>query len=423
MVVLSFSACEFSFNWGDDENFEDEIISENDDLVDVLIADDSDEDIDLSDYEQDVTVNDEDVEDDSDEDVSDDEDVEDDSDDVSDDEDVEDDSDEDVSDDEDVEDDSDDVSDDEDVEDDSPQVDVYDGPNFLTLNSPSDEDIFSEEPIVFSGVVSPNTSKVVVTWTADEFCMGDSCTGKVLEDVYKLQNFKYGDESFKYQAKESFDNLQMGTNNYEIVAYFDDGKTSSESLTVYYHPGGAEAGKPVIYLYPEESMEVFVNVEPNNGISISDPEIADGWNVMANPNGEILNLADNKVYPYLFWEGFVTDFETPEEGFMISVDEVDSFFDEKLSILGLNSIEIADFKEFWVPVLSDENYYFITFVSQEDFDDYAPLTVEPKPDSVIRVFFDYKGFDAPVSVEEQNLIPVEREGFAVVEWGGRLYRK
>ncbi|MCK4828607.1 hypothetical protein KA005_73430 [bacterium] len=61
-------------------------------------------------------------------------------------------------------------------------------------------------------------------------------------------------------------------------------------------------------------------------------------------------------------------------------------------------------------------------MSQKDFDSYAPLTVSPEPDSVIRVFFDYKGLDEKIRVVEQKLeIPVP-EGFAVVEWGGRIYR-
>lgn len=180
-------------------------------------------------------------------------------------------------------------------------------------------------------------------------------------------------------------------------------------------------GKPVIYLYPEKTTDVYVNVKPTGGISISDPELGEGWKVKATPEGRIYNYADGKSYPYLFWEGFATNFETPKDGFVISSKNVSAFFDRKLSVLGMNATEIADFKEFWVPRLQEKPYYFITFVDQKTFDNYAPLMVEPKPDSIIRVFFDYKGLDRPVRVKAQQFSTPERNGFTVVEWGGRLY--
>lgn len=299
----------------------------------------------------------------------------------------------------------------------------YSGTNYITLNTPLNEWTTHEEPIIFAGNVSPNTTKIVITATGgDRNCKnGDMCF-QYQEDVYKLQNFEYGDTSFAYRAKFEYDNLTLGTNDYEITAYFDDGTTKTTNRTIYFVQGGAEMGKPVIYLYPQETMQIEVNVEPTDGISISDPEIGDGWKVVATPDSRIFNYADRGVYPYLFWEGFAADFVTPEEGFVIAENEVSDFFDEKLAVLGLNQTEIADFKEFWVPRLSGQPYYFITFVPQEDFEKYAPLSVTPEPDSVIRVFFDYQGLDEAVEVKEQSLATPVREGFTVVEWGGRLYR-
>lgn len=297
---------------------------------------------------------------------------------------------------------------------DEPVKEAYTGASYITLNSPANETSFHEEPIVFKGIVSPDTTKIVVTWTHEAF-------GQTSEDVYKLQNFKYEDTTFKYSAKGSYDNLRQGTNNYEFKAYFDDGDVKTANVQIFYTVGGAEMGKPVIYLYPEETMEVSVNVVPQGGISISDPEIGEGWNVIANPNGEIFNLGDSEIYPYLFWEGFATTFVRPDEGFVVAQEGVSAFFDDKLAVLGLNGTEIADFKEFWVPRLAADPYYFITFVPQTEFDGYAPLTVVPTPDTVIRVFFDYQGLSEEVKVVEQQLEARERDGFSVIEWGGRLY--
>jgi outer membrane murein-binding lipoprotein Lpp len=289
---------------------------------------------------------------------------------------------------------------------------AYIGDSYITLNSPANESSFTEEPILFNGVVSPDTQKIVVTWKAAAQASGDT---------YQLQNFKAGDTSFKYSAKVSYLNLSHGTNNYEFKAYFDDGSTKSTNVQIYYVAGGAEMGKPVIYLYPETTMKVSVNVEPVSGISVSVPEIGKGWDVIATPTGKIINSSDSKVYPYLFWEGFASNFVRPTEGFVVEKGNVNGFFDEKLAVLGLNENEIADFKEFWLPKLATDSYYFITFVPQNEFDKYAPLTVNPAPDTIIRVFFDYQGLSEKKAVTEQILEKRERKGFSVIEWGGRLY--
>ena len=48
----------------------------------------------------------------------------------------------------------------------------------------------------------------------------------------------------------------------------------------------------------------------------------------------------------------------------------------------------------------------------------APLTVTPKPDSVVRVHMVYLPLEQPIEIPEQELTPMERTGFTVVEWGG-----
>ncbi len=187
----------------------------------------------------------------------------------------------------------------------------------------------------------------------------------------------------------------------------------------------AECGKPVIYLYPEEDTDVHVQVFPGNGFTITDPDYGEnGWFVKASPAGVLTNYADNKNYPYLFWEGYGDElYLRSQKGFVVNQNNLDSFFNDKLSQLGLNDQEIFDFKEFWVPRMKEENknYYFITFLSQGFINKLAPLKVDPKPDSVIRVLMDYEGLDEYKEVKEQKIITPERKGFTVVEWGGMLH--
>ncbi|PIZ96267.1 MAG: hypothetical protein COX80_01655 [Candidatus Magasanikbacteria bacterium CG_4_10_14_0_2_um_filter_33_14] len=184
----------------------------------------------------------------------------------------------------------------------------------------------------------------------------------------------------------------------------------------------AECGKPVIYLYPEEETDVHVQVAPKAGLSISDPDYGkDGWFVRSTPDSEIFNYKNETEYPYLFWEGYSYDYTRPCYGFVMSKEDVPSRMFEILTKLGMNEKEIQDFMEFWEEKLTVKPYVFVTFLPQATFEDMAPLTVEPKPDTVIRVFMDYQALDYPLyNIPEPYLITPERKGFTVVEWGGRL---
>ncbi|MGB2791569.1 MAG: hypothetical protein WBC29_03380, partial [Candidatus Moraniibacteriota bacterium] len=185
----------------------------------------------------------------------------------------------------------------------------------------------------------------------------------------------------------------------------------------------AECGKPIVYLYPEKTLDVSVRVFPNEGVSVSDPSYGDGWNVTAQPDGTLINKVDGKKYPYLFWEGGSSIlYRTPEKGFVTSRENLVEFFDEKLAQAGLSTKEAADFKEFWIPRMEgmEKPYYFVTFLAQEEIDRLAPLVVMPTPETVIRIMMDFQGLDEWKNVPGYVLHAPERKGFTVVEWGGRL---
>ncbi|MFA5069988.1 MAG: hypothetical protein WC528_01790 [Patescibacteria group bacterium] len=183
-----------------------------------------------------------------------------------------------------------------------------------------------------------------------------------------------------------------------------------------------ECAKPVIYLYPEKTEKIRVEVAPNGGFSETIPTYPDdGWLVTASPAGELL-AEDGGIYPYLFWEGFGFNYKIPDRGFIVAKKDVGVFLSEKLIALGLNEKEVGEFKDFWLPKMSEKPYYFITFVDQNVFNELAPLKVTPQPDRIIRVFMDYKPLDAPISVEPLEISTPERSGFTVVEWGGALHR-
>lgn len=180
----------------------------------------------------------------------------------------------------------------------------------------------------------------------------------------------------------------------------------------------AECGKPVIYLYPRSTTKVDVKIEPVGGFTYTEPAYDNGWTVVAKPNGELTEVKSGKTYPYLFWEGHGGLYQIPDKGFVVKQSELSSFLSEKLTKAGLNAQEIKDFKEYWLPYMDESPYYFVTFQGKQSMDRIAPLTITPKPDTVIRILMDFKPLQAPIEVEGYDIKTPERKGFTVVEWGG-----
>ncbi len=181
----------------------------------------------------------------------------------------------------------------------------------------------------------------------------------------------------------------------------------------------AECGKPVIYLYPTQTTDVSVKVDPKGGFTYTDPEYGTGWNATAFPDGKL--IVNGKEYPYLFWEGRGGIYQsTPDRGFVVARGDVHNFLVEKLAKHGLNEKESADFIEFWEPKMNSAPYYFVTFMGNSIMDKIAPLTITPKPDTVIRVLMDFEPLEKPIEVQGYEIRTPERNGFTVVEWGGVL---
>lgn len=182
----------------------------------------------------------------------------------------------------------------------------------------------------------------------------------------------------------------------------------------------AECGKPVIYLYPEEPTEIGIQIELKT-MSVSEPDYGDGWNVMAYPDGGLVNLSDAEKYPYLFWEGTGKFYASPEYYWVVPVDEVKSFLIDTLGELGFNTQEIADFNEFWLPLMQEARYYKIGFHGTGFMNQLAPLDFTVRPNSLLRVLMDFEPLAAPIAENPPRYIPsFERNGFVVTEWGGIL---
>ena len=176
--------------------------------------------------------------------------------------------------------------------------------------------------------------------------------------------------------------------------------------------------KPIIYLYPEEQTEVTVTLGNPEKVTCSYPKYNDGWTVLANPDGKLIDKDTNRELYSLYWEGEYTNPIPMDEGFVVKGEDSSKFLEEKLAILGLNEREAEEFIIYWLPQLEENEYNFIRFASVEEIDESMPLEFSVKPDTVIRVLMQFKEVDKDYKVKEQKLETPERKGFVVVEWGG-----
>ena len=175
--------------------------------------------------------------------------------------------------------------------------------------------------------------------------------------------------------------------------------------------------KPVIYLYPEEEMQIDVKLNYDGTLTSTYPNYENGWTVIAHPNGRLLSPDGQREYYCLFWEGVANNDYDLSSGFVVAGADTEKFLEESLATLGLSDKEANEFIIYWLPRMEHNAYNLISF-QQEKYTDIAKLDINPAPDSVLRVFMAWQAIDEPVEIEPQPLPSFERKGFTVVEWGG-----
>jgi len=183
--------------------------------------------------------------------------------------------------------------------------------------------------------------------------------------------------------------------------------------------------KPIIYLYPTEKTEISVKLNFNqkqlkHTYPKYNPE--KGWNVIAEPNGNLKNVENGKDYYALFWEGESQKLTEIKQGFVVKGENTADFLEEKLAVLGLNWRESNEFIMYWLPQMENNNYNLIHFSTEEYTRDF-PITITPRPDNFIRVFMVFEPLEKAIEIPTQELTPAKRGGFTAVEWGGTKQEK
>ncbi|MCD6597577.1 MAG: hypothetical protein J7L04_07820 [Bacteroidales bacterium] len=174
--------------------------------------------------------------------------------------------------------------------------------------------------------------------------------------------------------------------------------------------------KPNIYIYPTVSMELSLNINfPLGGeIITSIPEYGTGWDVFVDTNG----LIDNK-YNYLFYESSQPDVWQQDDGWIVKKTDLADFFYKNLADYGFFGQEIQDYIDYWIPRLTDFEFYAIYPQNSIIIEKVIEFYFSENPDNLLRLFYLIKGLnDMPdIKPVEPNIKTFERKDFFVVEWG------
>ncbi|KAF6748215.1 hypothetical protein DFP72DRAFT_1015529 [Ephemerocybe angulata] len=213
-----------------------------------------------------------------------------------------------------------------------------------------------------------------------------------------------------------------------------------------------KGAKPVIYLYPPTPTRVSTKLAlvPEWEFSAIYPvvpakrtEAGEGleWVVDAAPNGVLKEVGSGMEMSYLYWEaettaqGLLSPPASPQLGavaeetfvpnrptldasnsVVLEVAKMTPYLDSSLKALGLHVEARTSFITYWLPSLLKHKHVALRFLPQSAYERAAPLTVEPTPDVVARIFMLFKG------IEETELglwsDALERSAVDVGRWAG-----
>ena len=214
---------------------------------------------------------------------------------------------------------------------------------------------------------------------------------------------KISEQKYITPYKHNNDNCTQNNSNNTKIDY-------SEIIT--------SVDKPIIYIYPEEQINLTVKLGYKEKITCSYPEYKSGWNIIAKPDGTLIDIETGRSLYALYWEGIEDKEYTFTDGFVVKGEDTIEFLEQKLEILGLNYKEAQEFIVYWLPKMQNNKYNYIRFATIDEINNYMPLEFSVQPDTLIRVLMQFKGLDEYIEIPEQKLETPKRNGFVVVEWGG-----
>jgi len=235
--------------------------------------------------------------------------------------------------------------------------------------------------------------------------------------AFGLQNMANNDY---YPRNSGFFSIGIQAHLNSVFPYL----SSNQSKMTYYKHDNYRwiyvfADKPNIYIYPESKIQAKVTLISNKGydITTSIPQYQNGWNVWVEPSG----LIDNK-YEYLFYESSKIRYNPTKIGWSLPASDLWQILPQKMIEYGFNEKEIKDFVDYWQIHLTRSEYYDVTPVINRTVDKEFKLIIDPKPTSVLRVWFYINPTNCKNNLKPPSIPKFVRKGYTVVEWGVLLNR-
>lgn len=177
--------------------------------------------------------------------------------------------------------------------------------------------------------------------------------------------------------------------------------------------------KPNIYIYPEETTPVTVTFRYPGGLTKTIPDYSGNWSVIADPDGKLHD--GEKDWDFLFYE-CITDVSdlSFEEGYMIAADNRYEQLAQLIASYGFNEQETKDFADFWDEKLEKGVGYAVYPMLTEVVDELMSVEVLPAPANLSRLWFAFQKEGTPE--REASPVVFDRDGYAVLEWGGLFIR-
>ena len=172
--------------------------------------------------------------------------------------------------------------------------------------------------------------------------------------------------------------------------------------------------KPNIYIYPATTTNLCLEVAFPKGGSITEsiPEYNSGWCVNIDTNGLI-----NNEFSYLFYESIQPDIFQYRKGWCIAKPDLKTFFEKNMALYKFSTAEIADFTDFWIPKLTESEYYMVYPQTNSIIDEVVQLKFSINPENINRLFYAIVGNTDYFKIEEPTIVQFKRDGFYVMEWG------
>lgn len=114
----------------------------------------------------------------------------------------------------------------------------------------------------------------------------------------------------------------------------------------------------------------------------------------------------------------ISEVDRPNEGRIISFDNLDRDLYQLAEDVGLNSKEKDVFVEYFKDKLPQATYYIATLSDYDSAKKVMPWNIEPKPDSEIRLLFLFQPLLEKPVIKEQKFKHFQRNGFTALDFAG-----